>query len=518
MSRSVRRCSIAFAFVCLACTADPKPGSEAESSESDSGETESDTGETGPLLIGEPTIIHHPKQPMVIDVIAELDAPGTGNLIHTQDDGVAVVLLEPAAGEPATTLHFRVRGLAPASEHPRALAVQEADGERNEAWSGSVTTNEPLPGFIATFALDTADADLVSSDMRLFDITALYTTDASGLALVDSDGITRWYIGDVDGYTDLTDVWSGVRLRPDGSISYTHRDLAVVMNELGEVLTQVSAETVGAPAGFHHDLEELPNGNFIGLSYSFADVDYEGEGTLHVAGDMLYEFTPTGELVWSWNTFDHLDPQRRRDGFFIPQMIGNPLTGQDGHDWTHGNGIVYRAADDTILLSMRHQDWVIAIDHATGEVLWRLGDEGDFTLLGDEYWFFHQHSPEWQPDGSLMLYDNAVGNPERPDSEAHSRAVRYMLDFDAMTATKVWADDDPPFISALAGDADRTSDGHVLRLDSVWTDETQNVPSSRLRELDPERTPNAVWDLALPPGRYSYRAVPISRWIGEPAL
>jgi hypothetical protein len=251
------------------------------------------------------------------------------------------------------------------------------------------------------------------------------------------------------------------------------------------------------------------------LSFAFADVEYEGEGTLHVAGDMLYEFTPDGEVVWTWNAFDHLDPQRRRDGFFVPQMIHDPATDENGYDWTHANCVVYRAEDDTVMLSMRHQDWVIAIDHTTGEILWRLGDEGDFTLVGDERWFFHQHSPEWQPDGSLLLYDNGVGNPALPDNQAHSRAVRYALDFDAMTATKVWADDDPPFISALAGDADRMSNGHVLRLDSMWTDAQQNAPTSRLHELDPERTPNLVWSLTLPPGRFSYRAVPISRWIGE---
>jgi hypothetical protein len=289
------------------------------------------------------------------------------------------------------------------------------------------------------------------------------------------------------------------------------------MDELGELQMELHADEIGVVAGFHHDLEELDSGNFMVMSFAFADVEYEGEGTLHVAGDMLYEFTPAGELVWSWNAFDHLDPQRRRDGFYIPQKITDPLTGEAGYDWTHGNGIVYRAADDTILLSMRHQDWVIAIDHETGEILWRLGDEGDFTLVGDEYWFFHQHSPEWQPDGSLLLYDNAVGNPARPDSEAHSRAVRYVLDFDAMTATLAWADDDPKFISALAGDADRMADGHVLRLDSAWIGEPQSLPASRLRELDPERSPNLVWSLTLPDGRLSYRASPVSRWIGEAA-
>src|SRR5690606_35490235 len=104
--------------------------------------------------------------------------------------------------------------------------------------------------------------------------------------------------------------------------------------------------------------------------YSFRDVEYEGEGTLHVAGDMIYEFTPSGELVWTWDSFDHLDPQRRRADFFTVAKIPDPNSDEDGHDWTHGNGLIHTADDDTILFSMRHQDWIVAIDHATGDIVW----------------------------------------------------------------------------------------------------------------------------------------------------
>jgi hypothetical protein len=262
---------------------------------------------------------------------------------------------------------------------------------------------------------------------------------------------------------------------------------------------------------------ELPNGNFMSLSYSFQDVDYQGEGTLHVAGDLVVEFTPEGELVWTWDSFDHLDPQRRRDGFFGSLPITDPLTRENAFDWTHANGIVY--ADGIVYVSLRHQDWILAIDHATGELLWRLGDEGDFTLGPDATWFFHQHSPQWQPDASLLVYDNAVGNPDQPDSDAESRAVRYVLDLEAMTASQVWQDDDEVFVSAIAGDADRTSGGHVLRLDSTLSGGLpgRETTYSRLRELDPERTPNAIWSIDMPLGMFAYRAEPHDRLVGEVA-
>jgi hypothetical protein len=499
-------------------TANPKARDATDDDGSQTSQTNAtgetgDTGDTGELLLGTPTIIHHPGQPMIIDVVVELAAPSTGELTHQSDDDVRVFLLEPSDDDPPSSLHFRVRGLLPDTLHPFALTVSAIDDDRTGQWQGDVTTDPALPGFIPKFEIDSVGPAAVDPIWRLFDMTRLFTASPCGVFLVDDEGTTRWYLGDADDYTDIEDIFTGVNLRPDGTVSYLRRDAAMIVDEFGAVQMQVTAESVGVNSGFHHDLIELPNGNFLTLGYSFQDVDYQGEGTLHVAGDTIYELTPAGERVWTWDSFDHLDPQRRRDGFFIPMMIPDPDNAEDGHDWTHGNGLVYTEADDTILLSLRHQDWILAIDHETGEVRWRLGDEGDFSLVGDR-WFFHQHSPQWQPDGSLMLYDNAVGNPAQADVDAHSRAVRYVLDMNSMSATQAWTDDDALFRSPIAGDADLTPAGHVLRLDSTWTSAEHPDTASRLRELDPAASPQAVWTLFMPPGQFSYRAVPVSRFVG----
>src|SRR5690606_21088722 len=115
--------------------------------------------------------------------------------------GVGVFLLEPASGEPATTLHFRVRGLQPATDHPLSLTAHEAQGDRSEMWSGTVTTHEPIPGYIGQFEVTTDDPGLVSADMRLLDVAALFTAAPAGLVLLDNQGTTRWYLGDSDGNT-----------------------------------------------------------------------------------------------------------------------------------------------------------------------------------------------------------------------------------------------------------------------------------------------------------------------------
>ena len=55
--------------------------------------------------------------------------------------------------------------------------------------------------------------------------------------------------------------------------------------------------------------------------------------------------------MWVWNEFDHLDVTRHPMQF---------------PDWTHTNAIVYSPDDHNILVSMRHQNWVVKVDYNDG--------------------------------------------------------------------------------------------------------------------------------------------------------
>jgi arylsulfate sulfotransferase len=90
---------------------------------------------------------------------------------------------------------------------------------------------------------------------------------------------------------------------------------------------------------------------------------------------------------WVWNSFDHLDINRHP--FLFP-------------DWTHSNVLLYSADDHNVLLSVRHQNWIIKIDFedgkGSGNILWRLGEGGDFSLNGGidpTDWFYAQHGPNF---------------------------------------------------------------------------------------------------------------------------
>jgi arylsulfate sulfotransferase len=132
-----------------------------------------------------------------------------------------------------------------------------------------------------------------------------------------------------------------------------------------------------------------------------------------VLGDMVLDVDPTNNfaVTWVWNEFDHLDVNRHP--FEFP-------------DWTHTNAVAYSASDHNILVSSRHQSWVMKIDyndgHATdGAVLWRLGYQGDFQLLNEDGtqdnnpqdWMYAQHEPAFTTANTtgvfgLTLMDNGT--------------------------------------------------------------------------------------------------------------
>jgi len=449
-------------------------------------------------------VVTYPGQPMVVDLV--FSAPDlTATVDHATDPGVQIAVVE---GDEDTT-RVRVRGLAPQTEHTMGWLVSDDSGD---AASGEVdfTTETALPGFVGSVPVGGAGPAI--DGYVLFDMVTFGLQTPSAVLLVDPEGVTRWYLGVLDDVVGIPIVHAAATLRPDGTVSYVRGDTIRVVDELAQPVVELSAETLGVP-GLHHELIELPSGNFLTLSYSFADVAYMDLGTVHVAGDLIVEVTPAGEVVWTWDTFDHLDPQRRRDGF--DTVIVNPDTGQDGSDWTHGNGLIYDAATDTIVLSLRHQDWMVAIDHATGNVLWRLGDEGDFALTAGD-WFFHPHSPQWQDDGTLLLYDNGVGNPTVPDEDETSRAVRYALNADDMTATLVWEDEAEDFVSAIAGDADRLADGTILVTDSA-IDQGDGDIAARIRQIDEADSATPRWAVTTGIGQLVYRASQVDRFVGQPA-
>ena len=191
-----------------------------------------------------------------------------------------------------------------------------------------------------------------------------------------------------------------------------------------------------------HEGYRLPNGYTATLA-SREQVADQGQGPVDVLGDVVLVLDRNFQLVWYWDSFEHLNIKRkalRNDTCRIgqggcPGKLYN--TDASGHvytvanDWTHANSVALDAKDGNLIVSVRHQSWVLKLDYrngsGTGNIVWKLGNDGDFALangLPASTWFSYQHDAEFERTGVLTLFDN--GNT-RVGGAGNSRGQAWSL-------------------------------------------------------------------------------------------
>jgi arylsulfate sulfotransferase len=253
---------------------------------------------------------------------------------------------------------------------------------------------------------------------------------------------------------------------------------------------------------FHHDVLVLPNGHWVMLAaYSKDYTDLPGyPGTTSVLGDAIIDVDQNLNPDWVWNTFDHLDVNRHPMNF---------------PDWTHANDLLYSSDDHNLLLSMRHQNWIIKIEFldgaGSGKILWRLGEGGDFKLVGGTDptdWFYAQHgmsyfTPNTTGTFRLGLMDNGndrifpsgqvLCNPYKPTTPScYSTVPVFEINEDNMTATLVTHYVPPPsYYSFFGGNAELLDNG------DMHVDFCAPVAGAIVQELNTDAT-QVIWQATTP--------------------
>src|SRR4029077_9582984 len=214
--------------------------------------------------------------------------------------------------------------------------------------------------------------------------------------------------------------------------------------------------------------QRLPDGSLVVFGYPERIVTINGVPTNYI-GEQLVVLDQDFQGVGAWDPFDSLDVNRGPvlGEITRPGPGGGPtavVPVLPAVDWLHVNAVSLSPTDGNLILSIRHQDWVIKIDYRNGSgdghVIWRLGQGGDFTVNSTDPnpWFSHQHNAHYIDDHTLILFDN--GNTRRAsDPNAHSRGQVWTLDEQTMTATLV-VNADLGRYSAALGAAERLSNGN----------------------------------------------------------
>ena len=247
------------------------------------------------------------------------------------------------------------------------------------------------------------------------------------LYVIDEDGYIAWWTEYSKKQFDFkyypsTDQYFLTRRDASNTGIYHYR-----MDNTFNIIDSISA--VNGVKGDIHEFQVFPNGNRCILATKDSLMDLSavvingsnGSANTTVKATVVQEFDPSGNLLFEWNSLDHLGPE-----LYGPGLLFNP----GSFDYMHANAIELDV-DDNLILSMRAANMAVKIDHTTGDVIWKLGgNASDFTFTNDAG-FSGQHDVRVLDNGNLSIFDNNF--PTNDDA----RGVEYEIDTVNNTATMV---------------------------------------------------------------------------------
>ena len=351
----------------------------------------------------------------------------------------------------SSKIHYLpVYGLYPDTENTVTITYTE-DGEEKEKELKIKT--EALPeDFILPTSVE-ADKENLSNDLYFF------TPSSKGYTCAyDVNGDVRWYLSS-------NALWDNARLENGHLLISTERliNSPYYMTGLYEIdLLGKIYQEYSLPGGYHHDYDELPNGNLLVASDDFNNPS----GTVE---DYIVELDrTTGNIVKTFDLKDVLPMEEGKSENWI------------NYDWFHNNSVWYDEATNSITLSGRHQDAVINIDYESGELNWIIGDPTNwseeyqkyfFTPIGDDFeWQWSQHAAMITPEGYVFILDNGNNKSKVKEEyvsaeDSYTRGVMYKIDTDEMTIEQVWEygkERGSEFYSPYISDVDYIEKDHYI--------------------------------------------------------
>ena len=286
----------------------------------------------------------------------------------------------------------------------------------------------------------------------------------------------------------------------------------------------------------HHDIEPLPNGNILFISYERKTYeDAIDMGRMSISDEIwpsyIFELQQisldSSQIVWEWHLWDHtiqnIDSTLSNYGIISqnPGLLNinlGTLGGGGGAsgDWIHLNSIDYNEGLDIIAISSRKMNEFYFIDHSTttaesathlggiynkgGDFIYRWGNPENYNRgEGGDQVLFSQHSVNWINEnypggGDIILFNNRT---EEVGSEILQirTGIDFTIDeFEAFgPSTPQWNYGNGSFFSNVQSGAFRLENGntfisigsqaHFFEIDSteniVW-DYTHSGPSGQL--------------------------------------
>ena len=321
----------------------------------------------------------------------------------------------------------------------------------------------------------------------------------SNVGIIDTAGEVRWWLFDTL-IGDPENPWysgyfMGFQQTKDGALTWGFGQRYVKYDLMGREI--FNRRLPSGYSDFSHSFDNAQNGNSL-LRVAAFDYRRADNKRVHTVRDVIVEIDPNGGVVDDWRLAEILDPYRSNVIKALDQgavclnidasKAGQTLSAEDlakqeqegvfgdvagvgpGRNWAHVNSVDYDPADDSIIISSRHQSAVIKIgrdkavkwilsapngwnDQLKGKVLTPV-DAGGKPITcrigrceGEFDWTWTQHTG-WKVDELsepgvtvLTVFDNGDGRAfQQPENaaEKYSRAVMYRIDEKKGTVEQIW--------------------------------------------------------------------------------
>jgi hypothetical protein len=436
----------------------------------------------------------------------------------------------------STQHQAKILGLKAGRAYDLEVTAISAQG-RSATWeSPAPLSTAPLPEGFPPITVLVSDPEAMEPGVTVFNVRPRNSLGSDGqtelkpyLVALDARGDVVWFLEGAFGQASMLE--NGNLLATDG-IDNSVQEISM----LGELVAtwystggdSVPDEGIMVDAGpFHHDAVPLNGGESLLVpvwefrtieDFPTDEQDPNVRETTLVRDAPVIEFTADGTVVNSWDFLDILKPTRI--GFDATQIRDN------ARNWAHTNAVIYDAVDDAIIASLRHQDAVVKVSRATGELIWILGNPANWEGF-EEYllapvgapfdWQYHQHAPMLTSDRTIVLFDNGNNRaspftgevPVSPEGN-FSRAVEYAVDQETMTVRQIWEwglrQSGEQIFAPFLGDANllpQTDNvlitfAGICKVDGVFSDSVRTCSTS-IRVIEVSRVDNdrVVFDVLI---------------------
>lgn len=269
----------------------------------------------------------------------------------------------------------------------------------------------------------------------------------------------RWLINNEFRYTYLE---HSDDVHQEPGVGYVPGDIVVLDKDFNEIdrinILPYKDRTANQLRGVDlHEFIYLADNHYIAMAYYITTVN-NIPASLNPASnikvvDCVIQEVKNGAVVFEWHSVDYpelYELSTQSNAFSDTSAV---------YDYFHLNGISIDPSDNNLILSARNTSQVYKINHATGEIIWRLGGNSSDFPLTDEQKFHRQHHATITDGGkTLLLFDNG-----QRGLREYSRIVEYNLDHLTQTVRSFKATHVPNGIfGEYMGSVQKTDSSYVI--------------------------------------------------------